>query len=211
MTFLSHLYQIALIIAFFGFVWKFIFLAFAAGSVVWRPTFFIGKAIGYYLLVSLIALQTLVSLEDASFGYAIFMLIFGAILVFFLVGGGMAEVQKEMHQSGSYESYDLLKYDGLFLIGSVIFYIVAMFVPFLAATPPVFWAAHALDWVASIPIVGFLLALYGGWTFLGLLFSMVLYGGIAAVFSAAFLYKKAGFGKAKEAEKIIDVPADTKE
>ena len=210
MTFLGYLYHIALVLVFFGFLWKFIFIAFVAGSIAWRPIIFIGKAIGYYLLVSLIVLITLGNIKDASFGYILFMLIFGAILTLFQIGGGMAEIEKVMRQEEDYYGLELLRYDGIFLIGSVVFYIAAMFVPMLAATPPVFWTAIALDWVASIPIVGFLLALYGGWMFLDLLFSMVFHGGIAAVVSIYFLYKKAGFGKSKTNNPVIDTTVEPK-
>lgn len=197
MSFFSYLYQIALVLAFFGVVWKFIFIGFVAGSMLWRPLFFVGKAIGYYLLVSLIALQTLVAIEGTSMAWMWFMLLFGAALTFFVIGGGTAEAQKEMNQNMDFEGLELLRYDGVFLIGCVVFFVGAMFFPVLAATPPVFWLAMLIDWVAQIPVIGFLIALYGGWTFLGLLFQMVFLGGMAAVFSLALLYKKTGIGERK--------------
>ncbi len=192
MGFFSYLYNIALILAFFGVVWKFVFVGFALGSLAWRPIALIGRVIGYYLLVSLIVLQTLVALEGTSLGWSLFMLVFAGALTFFIVGGGMAQAEKEMRQSMDYDGLEMLHYDGILLIGSLIFYVAAMFVPVIAATPPVFWAAGAIDWVAAIPIIGVLIAIYGAWTFLGLVFNMVLLGGIATVGSFFFLYKKTG-------------------
>lgn len=185
MAFIAYLYNVVFILIFFEVIWKFIFKGFVFASLAWKPIDMIGRIIGYYLMVSLIVLQTIISIQDSSSRWALFVIAFGGVLTFFIIGGRMAEAKKEIRQT--------IDHYGVILFGCLVFYDVAMLIPFLASPSPVLWAAAVINWFAIIPIVGWLISLYGARILFRLISSMIFLGGISYFVSfLLILYKKTG-------------------
>jgi len=84
-----------------------------------------------------------------------------------------------------YELLNNLKYDGLFIFGAVILYIVALFVPIIIVNPMTEWLFQITDWAYNVKILGWILRI-GGTIFLlafiwqGVMLTFMLIGMIIA-------------------------------
>lgn len=205
MTYFSYLLQLGILITVFDFLWKIIFLGFAFAAILWRPFIYVGKTLCYYLLVSMIGLITLVYINEASTVWAWIAFFTGLFVCFLVIGGGMAESQKQVAQTGDYEALDMLKYDGVFFFASLIFYVIVLFFPVVSLNPVISLLSYVVGWIADLPIIGLLVSLYGGYTVLGMMFSGVLMGLMAVVLPAAHVYKKLGIAEKRSKENAYEL------
>jgi uncharacterized membrane protein YhaH (DUF805 family) len=128
---------------------------------------------GFYLMVSLFVILTSGAIQGSPALWS--KLLYSAVGFFVLyltVGGSMYSKEKEARMYGNYELLRLLRYDGLFLIGSMLFFVFALFVPQITFNPTTLWLIHIIDWAKSLPIIGFLLGIFGALVLLNTLFAV---------------------------------------
>ena len=144
------------------------------------------KAFNIYILVSLTALLTLGIIQEAPTILRLILLpIIGAFVLFTSLGQDAYDKQKEAMASYDYELLDNLKYDGLFIFGALIVYLVALFIPTIATNLVTKWLFNITEWAYNIKILGWILRI-GGTIFLlafvwqGIMFAFMLIGMIIA-------------------------------
>lgn len=189
MNVLIYIIYLGILNIVFGFIWKWIFVLPCAllftGLRLNKAMLFV-KGFGAYLLVSLTALLTLGAIHDNP---GLFSLIFYPLLGGFVLYMGIAqntyEGQKQAMMTGDYELLDSLKYDGILIIGTVVLFVITLFVPIIAYNPLTLWLIGIIAWAYELPVIGWLLGI-GGVLFLlsiiwyGFIFSMMLFGALSS-------------------------------
>lgn len=179
----------------FGFIWKwafvlpisflFVFLKMDKGA-------YFMKALGAYLLVSLTARLALTSLatpiifqgRPPSSLFVVLPLI-GGFVLYMGLGKTSYEAHKQAVAEYDYGSLKILQYDGFFIIGALLLYVVVLFVPSIGINPLTQWLIGVMEWIYNLPIIGWLVGV-GAIIFLinivwsGILFSVLLIGLIVA-------------------------------
>jgi len=152
----------------------------------WNKGVYLIKAFTVYIFVSLTVLLTLRLIEyNPGIASLILLPIIGAFIIYTTLGQDAYDRQKEAMMNYDYEILNNLKYDGLFIFGAVILYIVALFVPIIVMNPISKWLFQITDWAYNVKILGWILRI-GGMLFLlafiwqGIMFTLVLIGMIIA-------------------------------
>lgn len=152
--------------------------------------YYITTAFSGYILVSMTALLTLWTISlHMSTASLIVLPILGGIIVFTAMAQS-AHDRQENAMEAAWQDYDYsllerVKYDGLFVIGLTILYVVMLFVPFIAQNPLTARLLALIDWAYDLRIIGWILRI-GGTLFMlavvvqGLFFSIALIGGVVA-------------------------------
>ena len=170
----------------FGFLWKWIFLipiSFLFALLRINKGIYLVKAFGAYLLVSLTALFTLGALTlrllqgNYSTASTILFLLIGGFFLYMGFASNSYEARKHAALEYDYKLIESLKYDGLFMIGGLVLYVIILFAPIVAKNRLTQWLFYVIDWACNLPIIGWLLA-FGGVIFL---ISIVWHGILACV------------------------------
>lgn len=185
MSILQFIFYLGIINIVFAFVWKWVFvlpISFLLTLLKIDKGVYFVKAFGFYLLVSLTALLTLGALTsrmlqgDFSTTSVILFPLIGAFILYMSFANSSYEAQKQAAMEYDYEAVEMLRYDGLFMIGGLVLYIVALFIPTIARNLLTKWIFRVIDWAYSLPIIGWLIGL-GGILFL---ISMIWHGILAS-------------------------------
>jgi len=150
------------------------------------------KAFGAYLLISLTALATLNALQDVSSGWKL--LIFPLIGGFVLFMGFTSNAYEQRKQALSTYDYSLISrierdawFDLFLMLGSLVLYILILFIPAIAINPMNNWLFKAIKWAFDLPIIGWLIGIGGvifmlGIIWYGILMLLMLGGSVYAKF-----------------------------
>lgn len=154
--------------------------------------FYITTVFSGYILVSLTALLTLGAISvHASAASTVLLPILGGTIVFMAMGQGAYSREKAALEAAR-EDYDYtllerVRYDGFFVIGLTVLYVVMLFVPFIAENPLTMRLLALIDWAYNLKIVGWILRI-GGVLFMlafvaqGFFYSMALMGSVIGAF-----------------------------
>lgn len=212
MSILSFLFYIGIINIIFNFFWKWVFvLPMAAILTITKLDKYgmrLVKIFGAYLLVSLVALLTLVALGDEPSGFAIiFYPLVGVFVLLMGFASSQYEAQKEAHQTYNWELMQMLEESAAFelflMLGAVVFYVFALFVPAVSANTLTQWLFSVIDWAYNLPIIGWLIGI-GGLLFL---LSTIFYGLIAIGGIVALAYGKIRGDKPTEPQEVTEETA----
>jgi len=150
----------------------------------WNKGTYLIKAFNIYIFVSLTALLTLgVMVENPGIASLVLLPLIGGFIIFTSLGQDAYDKQKEAMMHYDYELLENLKYDGLFIFGALILFVIALFLPIIAVNPLTEWLFKITEWAYNIKILGWILRI-GGAIFLlafvwqGILFSLLLIGAI---------------------------------
>jgi len=171
----------------FGFVWKWVFvlpISLLLALLKINKGIYLIKAFGSYLLVSLIALLTLYTIEsNPGIGSLILYPLIGVFTIYMAEASRAYEAEKQAAMDYDYEALRVLRYDGLFIVGAVILFVVTLFMPIIAVNPLTQWLFGVIDWAYNLPVIGWILRI-GGVLFLlsmiwyGILLSVILIGSL---------------------------------
>ena len=140
------------------------------------------KAIGAYLLVSCTALLTVSMVKESGSSFdAVAYPILGGLVLYLGIASHSYEACKQAGQSFDYEMLDALKYDGLFIVGSVVFFVVCIFLPNIAVNIVTLRIFEVISWAYELPVIGWILGIAGVLVMLsvlwqGLIFSIFVVG-----------------------------------
>ena len=179
----------------FGFIWKWVFvlpISFLFAVLKMGKGAYFVKALGTYLLVSLTARLVLISLSTPIIfqgrppGSLFLVLPFiGGFVLYMGLGKSSYEAHKQAMTKHDYVSLKMLQYDGFFIIGALLLYVVVLFAPSIATNPLTQWLVGVMEWIYNLPVVGWLVA-GGAIIFLisiiwhGILFSLLPVGWVVA-------------------------------
>lgn len=137
------------------------------------------KTINIYLYVSILSLITLYTInEQGSPILSLLIFAMGLFFAFITIGGGMYEGYKEASQNMNYDALRGMKYDTYFLFGSIIYFLIVILVaPSLATTLPVQILLDIIEWIYGLPVIGFLLGIFGVFSMLGTFLQVFIIGG----------------------------------
>lgn len=153
----------------FGFIWKWVFVFPAAilfTVIKLDRAMLLVKAFGAYLLISLTALATLHAIQDVSGGWKLLFFPFvGAFVLFMGFSSNAYEQRKQAHMSYDYSLMSHIERDAWFdlilMFGSLVLYIVILFVPAIAVNTMNDWLFMAIQWAYKLPIIGWLIGIGG--------------------------------------------------
>lgn len=178
----------------FGFIWKWVFVlpsALLFTVIKLDRAMLLVKAFGAYLLISLTALATLLALQDVSGGWKLLFFPFvGAVVLFMGFSSNAYEQRKQAHMSYDYSLMSRIERDAWFdlilMFGSLVLYILILFIPAIAVNHMNDWLFRAIQWVYELPIIGWLIGI-GGVLFM---LSIIWYGIIMLLMLCGSAYAK---------------------
>lgn len=153
----------------FSFIWKWVFVlpsALLFTVIKLDRAMLLVKAFGAYFLISLTALATLLALQDVSGGWKLLFFPFvGAFVLFMGFSSNAYEQSKQAHMSYDYSLMSRIERDAWFdiilVFGSLVLYILILFVPTIAVNPINEWLFTAIQWTYELPIIGWLIGIGG--------------------------------------------------
>lgn len=149
---------------------------------------YITTALSGYVFVSLAVLLTLGFIHmNPGTASTIVLPIIGGLIVFMSLGQSVAERERKLIETHDYESLALLRYDGLFVIGLTVLFVVMLFVPFIAQNPFTMRLLTLIDWAYNVRILGWILRIGGAlfmlaFVFQGFFFIIALIGSVIGAF-----------------------------
>ncbi len=157
----------------FGFIWKWIFVlptAFLFAVLKLDRAMLLIKAFGAYLLISLTALATLLALQNISGGWKLLFFPFvGAFVLFMGFASNAYEQRKEARMSYDFTLMDQIErnawFDVILMFGSLVLYILILFIPAIAVNPMNEWLFNVIMWAYKLPVIGWLIGI-GGFIFM---------------------------------------------
>ncbi|MBM4146180.1 MAG: hypothetical protein FJ240_07880 [Nitrospira sp.] len=192
MTILEFLFYLGIINIVFGFIWKWAFVfptALLFTFLKMDRAMLLVKTFGAYLLVSLTALLTLTALEDKSgFLSLIGFPLVGGFVIYMGFASNAYEAQKQARTNYDDEMLDALKYDGIFIFGAPILFIISLFFPIITVNRLILWLYNILDWVYNLPVIGWLIKIGGVLFLISIIFNGIVISGV--LFSALFGKRK---------------------
>ena len=149
----------------FGFIWKWIFvlpIVFLFSVIKLDRAVLLVKVFGAYLLISLTALATLLALQDVSGGWKLlFFPLVGAFVLFMGFASNAYELRKEARYNFTLK--DLIErnvwFDVILMFGSLVLYILILFIPAIAINPMNAWLFDVIVWAYELPIIGWLIGI----------------------------------------------------
>jgi len=187
MGLIEYILLLGVIHVVFGFVWKWVFVlpvSLLLALLRINKGIYLVKAFGSYLLVSLTALLTLFAIEsNPGIGSLILYPFIGVFTIYMAEASRAYEAEKQAAMDYDYEALTILRYDGLFIVGAVILFIVTLFIPIIALNPITQWLFGVIDWAYSLPVLDWILRIAGilfllSMIWQGILLSIVLIGSL---------------------------------
>jgi hypothetical protein len=210
MAIFQFLFYLGIINIIFRFLWKWIFvlplaILFAVLKFDYGMRFI--KVFGIYLMVSLTALLTLGFVaETPTILSLIFYPLIGAFVIFMGLASSQHETRKQAYQTGDYELMRIIErdagFEAIILIGAVIFYIFALFIPAVSSNSLIELLFKVIQWIYSIPVIGWIIGI-GGVLFL----LTTIFHGIFA-FGAMMIGIFGKFKKEKPTNEVISVEVE---
>lgn len=179
MNILQYIFYLGTINVVFGLVWKWVFvppsiLLFSLLKID-QGKYFV-KAFGYYLLVSLTASLTLNALQYNHNILSIILFPFtGALIIYLGYASNYYEAQQQAEMVYGHELMRLFQYEGFFMIGAIVLFFVALFVPIIAVNPLTIWLSKFLEWANNLKVFGPIIGIGGVLLLLKLLFFGILF------------------------------------
>lgn len=157
----------------FDFVWKWLFVLPAAilfTVIKFDQGILILKSFGAYLLISLTALETMFALTDIDVGLKfLFFPIVGALVLFTGFASNAYEQRKQAATSHDYNLINQINrnawFDTVLMFGSVILFVLILFVPGIAVNFLTEWLFNLIWWVYELPVIGWMIG-FGGVLFM---------------------------------------------
>jgi hypothetical protein len=159
----QYIFYLGIILFIFDFIWKWIispinallivFLIRLPESVVDKWIALI-KAFGYYLLTSLVAALTLKVIKDNPNILSIILFAFiGVFALYITFASSLYEAQKE--------GITIKEYEIILMFGTIILFIIALFIPVIAINPLTIWLFKVIDWIYNLKVIGWLIRFIG--------------------------------------------------
>lgn len=216
MNILQFIFYLGVIYIIFSFVWKWVFVL-PSAIVLTLIKFDYGmrfvKIFGTYLLVSLTALLTLGALgQDPGILAIIFYPLIGASVLFFSYASNQYEARKEAYQTYDFNLIRILERDAIFemflTIGAVLLYLFVLFVPSISMNWMTYKAFAVVDWAYSLPIIGWVIGIFGIFFLLNTILHSIFAIGFLGVATFGRFKKEESMGNALDAV-ASDTPTPT--
>ncbi len=191
MGFFTFLIFLGIINIVFGFIWKWVFVlpsAIIFTTINLGRAMLLVKAFGAYLLISMTAIATLLALQNGSGGLKL--ILFPVVGAFVLFMGFASNAYEQRKQASMNYDFNLLSqidrdawFDVVLMFGSLVLYILILFIPSIAVNPMNEWLFDVIVWAYDLPVLGWIIGI-GGFVFMlgviwhGLLMLLMLGGGI---------------------------------
>ena len=182
MNIFQFIFYLGIINIVFSYIWKWIFvfpsaLLFTLLKI--DKGIYIVKAFGSYLLVSLTAMLTLSALQDNPNILTIILFSFIGVFVLYMdYASNYCEVQEQAAREYNYELMRSFQYEGIFMIGAIVLYIVTLFVSIIAVNSLTIWLFNIIDWAYNLKVIGWLIGIGGALFLLSIIWQGILISGI---------------------------------
>jgi hypothetical protein len=166
----QYIFYLGIILFIFDFIWKWIispinallieFLIRLPESVVDKWIALVDKWIALikafkcYLLTSLVAALTLKVIRDNPNILSIILFAFiGVFALYITFASSLYEAQKE--------GITIKEYEIILMFGTIILFIIALFIPVIAINPLTIWLFKVIDWIYNLKVIGWLIRFIG--------------------------------------------------
>lgn len=169
MNLLQFLFYLGTIYLIFSFVWQWVFVLPAVillTAIKFSEGVKLIKILGTYLFVSLVAILTTTALKENSniISWVLYPLL-GALMLFIGFSRSVYERRQEARAAFDWEEMRKIErdanFDGVVIVGAMVLYFVALFIPSLSINPLTRWFWEVTDWSLHLPVIGVLIGVIG--------------------------------------------------
>jgi hypothetical protein len=186
MNLLQFLFYLGTIYLIFSFVWQWVFVLPAVillTAIKFSEGVKLIKILGTYLFVSLVAILTTTALkENSSIVSLVLYPALGALMLFIGFSRSVYERRQEARAAFDWEEMSKIErdatFDGVVIVGALILYFVALFIPSLSINPLTRWFWEVTDWSLHLPIIGVLIGVIGLLISLSVAFQGIVVSGV---------------------------------
>jgi len=168
MSILTFLFLLGVVSAVFDVVWNYLFLMTAIslikglridpGGVDLDKVSVVIKASSYYLLSSLFVI-TLYRIPDVESGLFLVNGLLGLLVLFTTLAGSSARAQAQAERDLNYIMLQYLRFDGVLIIITCVYYVAAVLFPWLARNLVTDSLFKTAVWLLDLPVIGFVVGI----------------------------------------------------
>ena len=127
-------------------------------------TFLVFKTVGYYILVSLIALVTVSHMEATYKMAAMAYAIVGTFVIYATIASNLERNRWRAVMNYERKRVQVMRYDGYLLMACIVLFIITLLQPGIAQLQPLLWLLHTIDTIFQTPllkwVIGFFAFIY---------------------------------------------------
>ena len=127
-------------------------------------TFLVFKTVGYYILVSLIALVTVSHMEATYKMAAMAYAIVGTFVIYATIASNLDRNRWRAVMNYERKRVQVMRYDGYLLMACIVLFIITLLQPGIAQLQPLLWLLHTIDTIFQTPllkwVIGFFAFIY---------------------------------------------------
>lgn len=150
---------------------------------------YLSKTISFYIFTSILGLlfYSASTLKPTGISSTVAFII-GLLTVYTTIGSGMYEKEKYAKETCNYELLSFLKYDFIFLVLSLVYYVLLVNFPFLAINKLTVQVVYLIEYIYSIQIIGVIVQIISVLYFFSICFYGIIFA--AMTFTAIVSYLK---------------------
>lgn len=182
MNIFQFLIYLGIINIVFGFVWKWLFAL--PGAIIFTALNFdrgilLLKALGAYMLISLVSFLTLIASQDTeSVWYLLFFTVVGAFVLFMSFASNAYEQRKQASLEYDFQMMSQIErnawFDAILMFSSPAIFVIILFAPAIAANPLNVWLFDLVMWAYDLPFIGWLIGIGGILFMLGIIWQGII-------------------------------------
>lgn len=133
-------------------------------------TFLVFKTVGYYMLVSLVALVTVSHMETTYKMAAMAYAIVGTFVVYATIASNLERNRWRAVMNYERKRIQVMRYDGYLLMACIVLFIVTLLQPGIAQLQPLHWLLHTIDTIFQTPILKWIIGFFAFFYMLSIIF-----------------------------------------
>lgn len=133
-------------------------------------SFLIFKTVGYYILVSIVALKTHLVMEDStSIGAALFAIL-GTFIIYATIASNLEKNRFRAVMNFERKRIRVMKFDGYLLMACIVLFIATLIKPVLADFQFHHWVLHAIDSIYQTPVIKWVIGFFAFFYMMNIIF-----------------------------------------
>lgn len=133
-------------------------------------TFLVFKTVGYYILVSLVALVTVSHMEATYKMAAMAYAIVGTFVVYATIASNLERNRWRAVMNYERKRIQVMRYDGYLLMACIVLFIITLLQPGIAQLQPLHWLLHTIDTIFQTPVLKWVIGFFAFFYMLSIIF-----------------------------------------
>lgn len=133
-------------------------------------SFLFFKTLGYYILVSLVALKTVTQMEAAYTFTTVIYAVLGTFVIYATIASNLERNRWRAVMNYEQKRLRVMRYDGYLLMACIVLFIVTLLKPSIANLPPHSWLLTTIDKIYNIPVLKWVIGFFAFFYMLNIIF-----------------------------------------